>query len=147
MNTSPVLSRYRNYLSFHKPGQVARLLLINSCCRCACILRIKDTVNKSTSMRSVLLCAPLSRGTLLMVSCWSFASEATLWTVVKDGLCCRYVPPETPSTRPCSGEGIVGSNLGVKILTHFCIFNVVSFLNSRQIMAHEQIGLWFQIKF
>lgn len=41
----------------------------------------------------------------------------------------------------------MGSDLGIKILTHFCIFNVVSFLNSRQIMAYKQIGLWVQIKF
>ena len=50
-------------------------------------------------------------------------------------------PLETPNSRPCSRERIVGSNVGVKILTHFCIFNMVSFLNSRQIMAHKQIGL------
>lgn len=89
-------------------------------------------------MRFALLCAPLCNGALLMVRYLSLATEATRWTAVKDS---RYVPSETPSTRPCSGEGIVGSNLGVKILTHFCIFNVVSFLNSRQIMAHKQIGL------
>lgn len=74
-------------------------------------------------------------------------SGATMWVTVKDGLCSACVPSATPSSRACSRERIVGSNLGVKILTHFCIFNVVSFLNSRQIMAHEQIGLWFQIKF
>lgn len=76
-----------------------------------------------------------------MVRDLSLITEATVWTAMKDNLCSRCVPSETPSSRGCSRERIVGSNLGVKILTHFCIFNVVSFLNSRQIMAHKQIGL------
>lgn len=71
----------------------------------------------------------------------SLAPEAATWTAMKKSLCSRCVPPGTPSSRACSRQRIVGSNLGVKILTHYCIFNVVSFLNSRQIMAHKQIGL------
>lgn len=66
---------------------------------------------------------------------------------MKDGLCSGRVPSESSSCRAHSRGRIVGSNLGIKILTHFCIFNVVSFLNSRQIMAYKQIGLWVQIKF
>lgn len=71
---------------------------------------------------------------------------------MKDGLCSGRVPSAgvpsaAASCRAHSKGRIVGSNLGIKILTHFCIFNVVSFLNSRQIMAYKQIGLWVQIKF
>lgn len=66
---------------------------------------------------------------------------------MKDRLRSGRVPSESASRRAHCRERIVGSNLGIKILTHFCIFNVVSFLNSRQIMAYKQIGLWVQIKF
>lgn len=81
------------------------------------------------------------QGPLFMVSHAGPSAEAVLWMAMTERLCGTQVPSGTPRNRAHSGERIVGSNLGVKILTHFCIFNVVSFLNSRQITTYRQIGL------
>lgn len=91
-------------------------------------IKNKDTANKSILMRFVPLYIFI-QGALLMVRYLNNSVDG------HDSPCSRCVPFETPSSTACSREGILGSNLGIKILTHFCIFNVVSFLNSRQIMA------------